>query len=177
MPNYDIVSVSGGVSVVLNTVTGNGVPKLYQGGWGQEFIYGLAGQLPSTLDGWGTIDDLYPSGSTTSIIALCQLLSDVTNNALSTVATFRASTQGGQANTRVHNGLTWGTAVNLVSGLVPSDAIGDDSMGTIAGALISNSHIGAESRVIKGLTSWADSDSGIPQSGATSGVTQIEIGV
>lgn len=184
MSEFTVFSVIDGESFVDYKTTGSGNPRLFEGDG--LYIYGLVGSLLVTRDGFASDPEEIVPPFLTYIKAMTQtagqdavggILEDVYSSI--TVLFGMLSTTSGstvyQLTPEVYH--AWKGGQLLPTNFRPSDATCDD-LGNIP-VLVGNAHVGTEARVMRSSPNaipftMIESDSGLPQTGATSGITDIE---
>jgi len=176
MAIFDILTVSSGSSIVEYTTTGSGMPRLHEGGDASIYIYSWSSQLLVSKDGAFSFDNIIPSGVAV-VNAICQRGTVQDTIIFYMVNSTSGSTKSQPSATESASG--WATGGPLVVNFRPSDAIGDDIVGRGA-ALVGNTHIGTEARVLRSplstYTSWTQSHDGLPtgSTNTSSRITDLE---
>ena len=170
--NYSVVSVSSGSSFIEYATVATGQGRLFEGGDGGIYIYGLTGRLVRTSDAWGSTTEIFPTGAR-NIVAIAQCgISPYKTLSFSMATAIEAAKVRNQTPPETAGG--WSSATSLATFFSPSDAIGDDTLGRGA-SLVGNAHMGTEDRVLRSTTpytSWATSQSGLP-TGSTNQSSRI----
>ena len=181
MSTFDLLSVSSGSSSVLSSTTGSGRPRLYEGDG--IYMYAMINRLLKSDDGGETFVNIQPDGYA-FIATLCQVSKEVlTEETKEFKPNTVAFAQIAGAETKILHSkspettTSWGIAATPASGFRPSDSVSDD-VGVLP-VLVSNANTTSTVKILRNtdlppFPTWSESDSGLPQSGVTSSITDLE---
>lgn len=173
MAIFELHTVIGSSDVLLSTTTGSGFPALYE--QSALYIYRWQNSLKVSTDGGFSFQEIKPS-SFFNVKAMAQtatqtvVIGGISGNAEDIKYQPFPETQGGWLD----------ASGNTPTAYNSSDAIGSSSI--TRGILVGGAHVGGASetiRVVRAVDAppypnWIESDTGLPQSGRTSIITDLD---
>jgi len=179
MADFEVFSITSGSSFVEYTTTGIGFPFLFEGDG--IYIYSLYNRLVNTRDAFATINEIMPPDKNT-ITAICQTANNDVWGGEILGQQFTAITlifglgpfSKYQRTPEVSTG--WRVTGALPAGFRPSAAVGDDTgiLPVLVGNSLSTTTVKIERTVDDPPFTFAESDSGLPQSGGNSRITDLD---